>query len=471
MEAAIEWLNKQDANAGLPARAGGPPCSGTTAALLPTLIDLGQLDLAQAGCRWLLAQQLADGSFPRSDASGGSAFNTAQAVAALARLAADGDLPYIDALRRAADYLAGRMLAGWMPGAGAMYQVRVAGELCCLPALAAAACRLNMPDWQDVVERSAAHARRVVDWRLAQTSLRLVPYVAESWLALGEIELAREALRGAALLQRRDGAIPAVARARWGDHALLAHLAGLWYRLGERDRADLALARLAKGQLPSGGWHETWGRTERARESAWVVKHFLDAVQWQVRSSFEMADLPLTIASDDGRIRAVEQWMAGFAPGEKVADVGCGPGRFLKILCERYPNLRMLGIDPAEPLLSQLPAEARRGGLLHLPARDGEFAGAFAVESLEHALLPEKAVAELCRVVRPGGRLLIIDKDVRFQPLSLCQPWERWFSSDEVSAWLQPYCREIAMRTIPHGPNDRDAGLFLCWEAIRNQRS
>ena len=33
------------------------------------------------------------------------------------------------------------------------------------------------------------------------------------------------------------------------------------------------------------------------------------------------------------------------------------------------------------------------------------------MESLEHALLPEQAVAELCRVVRPGGSVLVIDKD------------------------------------------------------------
>jgi malonyl-CoA O-methyltransferase len=272
-------------------------------------------------------------------------------------------------------------------------------------------------------------------------------------------------------MQRRDGAIPAVAKGCWGDHALLAHLAAIWYRLGERDPADLALAQLARHQLQSGGWHESWGRGERVRESAWVVKHYLDAAQWQVHSSFsaELTALPQTIAADDGRLRAVEQWMTGFAAGEKVADVGCGPGRFVRILRERFPQVRLVGIDPAEAMLSRLPAqvEARRGGLLHLPGRAGEFAGALAVESLEHALLPEKAVAELCRVVRPGGRLLIIDKDVRFQPLSLCQPWERWFLPEEVSAWLAPYCDEVTVRGVSHGPNERGNGLFLCWQARR----
>lgn len=471
VEAAVGWLKKQNLRRGLPAREGGPPCCGTTAALLPTLVELGQMNLVRSWCDWLFAQQLPDGSFPRSDASGGSAFNTAQAVTALAVMAAEGEHSHIAALRRAGDYLAGRLMADWIPGTGNMYQVRVAAELCCLPALATAARLLDITDWQDVADRGAAHARRVVDWRLAQASLRLVPYVAEAWLALGEPALAAEAMRGAETLQRRDGAVPATAAGCWGDHALLAHLAALWYRAGERERADRALTRLAKRQLPSGGWHETWGRGERTCESAWVLKHFLDAAQGQVRSAFAAGapDLPLSIAADDGRFRAVERWMAAFEPDDKITDVGCGSGRFLKMLGQRCPDRRWIGIDFSERLLSRLPAavEARRGGFLHLPAHDGEFAGAFAVESLEHALLPRQAVAELCRVVRPGGRLLIVDKHVRLQSLSLCQPWERWFSPEDVIGWLAPYCRDITVRAVGHGSNDRAGGLFLCWEARR----
>jgi SAM-dependent methyltransferase len=471
VEAAIEWLQRQDSHRGVSAREGAPACAGATAALIPTMLEFGQLDMVRAWCDWLLASQLADGSFPRADGLGGSAFNTAQALAALSAMAADGRLSDSTPARRAGDYLAGRLLAGWMPGAGAMYQVRVAGELCCLPALAAAARHFHVPDWQLVVERSVAHARRIVDWRLWQASLRLVPYVADAWLALDEFELACDVLRGVSALQGRDGAVPAVADGRWGDHALLALLAKVWHRLGETDRADRALTFLVKRQLSTGGWHETWGRGEKSRESVWVAKHYLDAAQCRVLSWFsgDAADLPLTIAAEDGRVGAVVPWMAGFEPGAKVADVGCGPGRFLKLLGERFPNVRLLGIDPAEALLSRLPkgTESRRGGLLRLPARDGELDGAFAVESLEHALLPRQAVAELCRVVRPGGRLLIIDKHAGWQALSLSQPWERWFSPEEVAAWLRPYCGEVTVGTLAHGLNRRGAGPFLCWEATR----
>ena len=86
-------------------------------------------------------------------------------------------------------------------------------------------------------------------------------------------------------------------------------------------------------------------------------------------------------------------------------------------------------------MLAGLPPDATacRGSLLQIPLPDGSFDGAFAVESLEHALLPERAVAELCRIVRPGGRVLVIDKHRARQPLSHHDPWERWFTPEELA--------------------------------------
>jgi malonyl-CoA O-methyltransferase len=252
---------------------------------------------------------------------------------------------------------------------------------------------------------------------------------------------------------------------------VLAHLASLWYRLGDRCRADRAISYLTRRQSVSGGWSENWGRGSRGIESAWVIKHYLNAVQWQASSHFMAAgaDLPLTIAADDGRLHAVEQYLAAFDCRAKVADVGCGPGRFLHALVKHYPAFHFVGIDAATSVLEHLPPECERrsGALLRLPAADGEFDAAFAVESLEHALLPQQAIHELCRIVRPGGRILIIDKHAARQPFSMHQPWEHWFLPEAVIGWLAPYCRDITCRPLSHGPTAEYTGLFLCWEAAR----
>jgi malonyl-CoA O-methyltransferase len=102
-----------------------------------------------------------------------------------------------------------------------------------------------------------------------------------------------------------------------------------------------------------------------------------------------------------------------------------------------------------------------------LPLGDASQDAAVCIESLEHVLRPEWAVAEICRVVRPGGRVLVIDKDRRFQGLSICEPWERWFEPGSVASWLAAHCNDVTCTPLPPGPHQRTDGLFLCWQGVR----
>ena len=114
-------------------------------------------------------------------------------------------------------------------------------------------------------------------------------------------------------------------------------------------------------------------------------------------------------------------------------------------------------------MLAGLPpaVTACRGNLLRIPLPDGSFDGAFAVESLEHALLPQRAVSELCRIVRPGGRVLVIDKRRARQPLSHHDPWERWFAPEELAGWLGRWCDDVVVRPVSHGEGRSGRDLFL----------
>ena len=104
---------------------------------------------------------------------------------------------------------------------------------------------------------------------------------------------------------------------------------------------------------------------------------------------------------------------------------------------------------------------------LRLPLGDARYDAAICIEALEHALTPERAVAELCRIVRPGGRVLIIDKAARHLSLSLHEPWERWFTPESVSGWLAKHCDEVTCTELSAGPQQRTPGLFLCWQGVR----
>jgi hypothetical protein len=57
--------------------------------------------------------------------------------------------------------------------------------------------------------------------------------------------------------------------------------------------------------------------------------------------------------------------------------------------------------------------------------------------------------------------VLVIDKHRAKQPLSLCDPWERWFTPQELSAWLGRSCDEVAVSPVAHREGRGGRDLFL----------
>ena len=76
-----------------------------------------------------------------------------------------------------------------------------------------------------------------------------------------------------------------------------------------------------------------------------------------------------------------------------------------------------------------------------LPLATASCDGAYATESLEHAVDIPAAVAELCRIVKPGGRIVIIDKNAEAWGRLETPSWERWFGRKELERLLARHCR------------------------------
>ncbi len=150
-------------------------------------------------------------------------------------------------------------------------------------------------------------------------------------------------------------------------------------------------------------------------------------------------------------------------------DAGCGKGRFARVLAERYPRASIVGFDLAEAMLRHVPegVGACAGSMTALPFPDGVFDCAYATESLEHAVDIEGAVAELCRVVRPGGRIVIIDKNSKQWGRLKTPEWEKWFGRKELEKMLARHCAKVSSREISYWEDVAPDGLFLAWLAER----
>lgn len=130
-------------------------------------------------------------------------------------------------------------------------------------------------------------------------------------------------------------------------------------------------------------------------------------------------------ASAESEIAVREEYvrLLAVASGERVLDVGCGAGAATRTLAQRVgPSGRVTGIDPSGELLKitrELADKAGLGPLIELkaadcralPFPDASFDAVMAATALSHIDGAERALAEMVRVTRPGGRIGVFDVD------------------------------------------------------------
>ncbi len=121
-------------------------------------------------------------------------------------------------------------------------------------------------------------------------------------------------------------------------------------------------------------------------------------------------------------------------PPLEIADLGCGDG-YLTIEAARFAR-RVVAVDRSAAALARAKQLARRkhakiewkrGELEQLPLKDASVDVAVLSQALHHAASPAKALAEAARIVRPGGRVLVLD---------LRRHQEQWVRDRLGDAWL-----------------------------------
>lgn len=145
----------------------------------------------------------------------------------------------------------------------------------------------------------------------------------------------------------------------------------------------------------------------------------------------------------------LKEWAESLPKDTRIADIGCGSGRLLRYLKDK--QVQYIGVDPVKELLDRAKASAQSlgvinsqflmGDLLNVPLRDQSQDVVFCVAALHHipsAELRSAACKELCRILKPGGRLFLTT-------WNLWRSEYRWLVFDTLlrKLWLKKYVTKL----------------------------
>ncbi|MEW5756293.1 MAG: methyltransferase domain-containing protein [Pseudomonadota bacterium] len=173
---------------------------------------------------------------------------------------------------------------------------------------------------------------------------------------------------------------------------------------------------------------------------------------------------------------------AGLRSGEHVLDVGCGTGVLTRLAAATVGSAGyVVGIDPSPGMLAKArrnatgtPVEFRLGAIEALPFHDASFDLVLSSFMMHH-LPPEvkrAGLAEVYRVLKPGGRLLVVDIDKPSNPLwwLLCWPLLFFhFTATNLRGEVPAYLRAAGFAPVERCA--RKGGLLSFWRARKPDRS
>lgn len=139
-------------------------------------------------------------------------------------------------------------------------------------------------------------------------------------------------------------------------------------------------------------------------------------------------------------------------PGERILDVGCGTGTLLHVLSVSDPTLGLAGVDLSPEMLAvakrrlEGAADLREGWAERLPFPDAAFDIAVSTSVLHYLPDPHAALAEMKRVLKPGGRAVVSDWCDDFLLCRLCDVFLRTFSRAHVRTYGQAECERLLAR-------------------------
>lgn len=427
------------------------PYPEVTGYFIPTLLQWGEVERATAYGAWLLSIQNEDGSWNDPNGNKSYVFDSGQILKGLLALwqrDKNNKALYNALYNGCAWILSCQQENGAIrtPHEDAWSdEVPEAVHLYCLSPIIAFAKHINKPEWVETVNKSIRYYMEDVahlEWRSLN---HFHAYIVEALIDLDFKDIAQRIMDTYVEPQLTPrGHIPAYpGQARWGCTTGSFQYALIWYKLGgvrNTKKAARVFNFVSQKQNKSGGFYGSYGLFPRyfpRAEISWAVKYFLDVLPYYIQAFFDEEEhiFPRDIEPTDGRFTYIENIVAPHKKPLRICDVGCGKGRFVKLLHHNFPEHSYDACDLSPELLKEVPAAINTdiANLLYLPYEDNTFDIVFCVEALEHAVNIPRAVSELVRITKPEGAIIIIDKNAAKQGYLKLAPWECWFNPDALA--------------------------------------
>ncbi|HEY2527116.1 MAG TPA: metalloregulator ArsR/SmtB family transcription factor [Xanthobacteraceae bacterium] len=289
-----------------------------------------------------------------------------------------------------------------------------------------------------------------------ETRLRILALIAEAELTVSDLtEILRQSQPRLSRHLRLLTEAGLVERFREGSWA--------FFRLGERgSAADIARA-LAARLDPD----DPTMRRDRARLAA-VRNARAQAAQNYFRRHAAEWDRIRQLHVADAAVEAAIRSALADGPIYSLLDLGTGTGRMLELFAGDIE--RGLGLDLSLEMLALARARLDRAGLKHLSVRHGDIYDlALPRDSFDVVIIHQvlhflddsaRAISEAARVLRPGGRLLVVDfapHDLEFLRAEHAHR-RLGFAAETVTQWLNAAGLNVTrQQTLPPGPEGKIA--------------
>ena len=248
----------------------------------------------------------------------------------------------------------------------------------------------------------------------------------------------------------------------------------VYFRLADNDK-QTALVQSVLSRLND---EDPEFRRDRDRAHALRV-HRAEQAQQFFAEHAERWDELRALHVDEAELEQRLLDIIGPEPFATLVDLGTGTGRIMELLADRYR--RAIGVDTNQTMLGYARARIEHGGLTRAQVRQGDICNLTLDDGIGdlvvmHQVLhylgdPLNAIEEAARILRPGGRLLVVD----FAAHQLDHLREQFahqrlgFGSKQMHDWLRHSGLQLeTYAELPPTPTASTHGLTVCiWLASR----